>query len=252
MKKTITVIVGYARSGVTLLDRYLSSDKRLVCLSEINSRYACPTSPNTIQGQIKSWYNLDLDNDLSFIDAVCSLLALDKQLVVRDWSFGSFVPLSYNDFRPTMTLNTIDDLKNNGLDCNIVCLVRNPVDVWLSMNNSKKTFHDKDLGSLESFILDVQKRDIHIVRYEDFCINPNKILTKIYNALGLSIPNVSNLSKNVTGDINFMESSRGATLPIACSLPRRAYTQADAHFIVNNTRAKNIAKMLSYKDVFFE
>lgn len=45
----IDVMAGFVRCGVTLVNRYLASDNQLVCLAEINSRYTCPTEPNTVR-----------------------------------------------------------------------------------------------------------------------------------------------------------------------------------------------------------
>jgi hypothetical protein len=94
MKKNL-IITGYARAGITILNRCLSSDERLVCLSEINTKYTCPTQPNTPHQQVKDWYDIDI-LEKTTIEEISEILEYcernSKNLVVRDWSFGSFVP----------------------------------------------------------------------------------------------------------------------------------------------------------------
>jgi hypothetical protein len=247
------IIVGYARSGITVLNRCLSSDRKLVCLSEINSKYICPTQPNSPYQQAKDWYDLEIKIDQT-INEISELLGLTqknkKTLVIRDWSFGSFVPSRYNDFKPSNTLNTIDDITNKFPEVfNIICMVRNPIDVWLSMRYSERTFYDKNLDYLLKFTEDVIKRKIQIIKYEDFCREPKKILENIYSLIGIEPLKEIVFSNNVTGDINFPLSSRGSTYDHVKSLDRRKYTQEDYSFIKNNTKADLICELLGYEKI---
>lgn len=246
------VLVGFARCGITLVNRYLASDAQLICLSEINSRYVCPTAPNTVRDQLREWYNISIDQDSMLNETESALQyckAFDKTLLIRDWSFGSFVPLKYNNFQPTYTLNTIDDLETClDIKVNVFAVVRNPIDVWLSMNNSIKTFHDKELEHYSNFIEDVLKRNIPIFKYEDFCIDMNKTLEEMYKIIDTEMPSSLCLSSKVVGDINYPTTSRGAAENVARPLPRRSFTEDDSCFMNNHTHINEILRKLSYAE----
>jgi len=247
------IIVGYARSGITVLNRCLSSDKRLVCLSEINTRYICPTLPNSPHQQAKDWYGLEIKNTET-VNEISELLKYSenntKSLVIRDWSFGSFVPSRYNNFNPSNTLNTIDDLINKFPETfNVVCIVRNPVDVWLSMLYSERTFYDKNLDYLLKFTEDILRRKIKIIKYEDFCREPQKVLECIYSLINMEQPHDIKFSNNVTGDINFPLSSRGSSYNNIRYLERRNYSKEDYQFLKRDTKTDLICNLLGYDKV---
>jgi hypothetical protein len=173
----------------------------------------------------------------------------DKTLLVRDWSFGSFVPLKYNDFNPRKTLNTLDDIRTHlNTEVSVITIVRNPIDVWLSMKNSVKTFHDKKLEGYNNFVDDVLQREIPIFKYEDFCKNKNQMFNEIYKIIGKGMPTNLTLSTNVIGDINYPTSSRGARENNVCTLERRDYSEEDLLFMKENTYIKSILEKLSYEE----
>lgn len=248
----IVVIVGFARCGVTLVNRYLASDKQLVCLAEINSRYICPTEPNTVRGQLAEWYGTSIEEG-SVIEELKSTLELcsssGKTLLVRDWSFGSFVPLKYNGFDPVKTLNTLDDIEAYlGAEVSVLAIIRNPIDVWLSMNNSVKTFHDKKLEGYNGFVDEILQREIPVFKYEDFCKNKDQILDEIYKVIGKEMPDNLTLSPNVIGDINYPSSSRGASENNTCLLGRRSFTEEHLSFMKDQTYINDILQKLSYEE----
>ncbi len=243
------IVVGYARSGLTILNRYLAGDQRLICLSEVNSRYLCPTLPNDLRVQLKEWYDITLDSN-NFTGQVSEILEnytnQNRRLVIRDWSFGSFVPLRYNNLSPSNTLNTIDDIKTCSNEFEVVCIMRNPLDVWLSMNSSKKTFHDKELKYLLNFTKDVVRRKIKILKYEDFVADPENILDKLYGLIDMKRPENLTLSNKVIGDSNYPESSRGAHLNTAITLPKRPLSKEDHHFLTTQSHINEISNILGY------
>lgn len=250
MERKNLIIVGYARSGVTVLNRCLAGDDRLICLSEINTRVTCPTQPNKPFEQIKDWYGLNIKNG-AILDEIGEILNYSnntgKSLILRDWSFGSFVEFRHNNFKPTGTLNTIDDIRNRFPDqFEVVAITRNPIDIWLSMRYSEKTFYDKELKHLLSFVEDILERQIPIIRYEDFCSSPKKILDEIYKIIGIEPPEEILLSMNVIGDINYPSSSRGAALGKVIPLPRREMPNEDSIFLNEHTYAKKISNLLGY------
>lgn len=244
-------MVGYASSGITLLNRCFAGDSRLVCLSEINSRFLCPTPINTPQEQFNVWYQEKIPK-APMLEEIRRIRfcaeQMNRMLLVRDWSFGSFVPLKYNNFHPSRTLNTVDDLKSEFGSSNVVifCMVRNPIDVWLSMKSSPKAFHDKNLEFLFEFIQDVQARGIRIFKYEDFCEDSLGVINSMYSFLGLEKIKYIKLSDNVTGDTNDPGSSRGLLLNEATPLPRRLLTKGDKLFLLRETRARHVMEMLNY------
>jgi hypothetical protein len=246
------IIVGYARAGLTILNRYFAGDSRIVCLSEVNSKHLCPTLPNEPYVQLKEWYGASINsgnfhNQISEISRYCK--NQDKRLMIRDWSFGSFVPLRYNDFSPSKTLNTVDDLKSCLSSFETVCIVRNPVDIWLSMKFSKKTFHDKELEYLLQFTKDVLNRGLIILKYEDFVTNPKIFLEKLYRLIDMESPENILLSNQVIGDSNYPESSRGAHLNRVEKLSQRPLSEEDCLFLRNQTRANEISKILGYPEI---
>lgn len=246
------VIVGYARAGMTILNRYLAGDHRLICLSEINSRYLCPTIPNQPYEQMKLWYNIQINNG-SFADQVSEILeyclSKDKILCIRDWSFGSFVPIRYNNLNPPNTLNTIDDINTHFNKFEIVCMVRNPLDIWLSMRFSEKTFYDKQLKYLLEFTKDVIKRNIKIIRYEVFVVNPESTIDVIYKLVGIKKPINLTLSNNVIGDINYPASSRGTHLTKVALLPTRPLSKEDYTFLRSESHLNEISRILGYPEL---
>lgn len=249
----IIVLVGYARSGVTVLNRCLSGDDRLICLSEINSRFTCPTLPNTPSEQLHKWYNVKINRSstLSEIEAVSDFASSsDKTLIIRDWSFASFVPLEYNNFQPTKSLNTLHDITAHFHTKNVgsFAFVRNPIDIWLSMNNSVKSFHDMRLAFLKEFVLEIINKKIPIFKYEDLCLNTHRTLDDMYNIIGKKVPSKIHLSRNVIGDTNYPKSSRGANSDRINLLPRREITNEEKRFLKNETQAKEILELLAYSD----
>lgn len=247
--KKIFILIGYARSGITVFNRCLASDKRLICLSEINSRFQCPTFLNTPHDQLKNWYGIKIKRSTTLTEIEYIKKYADKKdkiLVIRDWSFGSFVPLKYNNFTPPQILNTIDDFTIQH-ETVPFCMVRNPIDVWLSMRDSPKTFHDKNLDYLYLFTKDVMKRQIPIFKYEDFCDNPINILEKVYESIGLHSINKIKFSNNVTGDVH-TSSSRGKNLNSVIKLTHRNLSIEDKNYLLSKTKIKEIMNMLNYSD----
>jgi hypothetical protein len=245
------IIVGYARAGLTIVNRYLTGDDRLICLSEINTKYICPTQPNTPHNQMKNWYNVNVTEQTileEIVDVLNYCEKKDKALVVRDWSFGSFVPSRYNNFNPSNTLNTVDDILGKFPErFEIICIVRNPIDIWLSMRYSEKTFYDKELKYLLQFTKDVLMRKIDILRYEDFCESPLSTIKKIYNKIKMVVPEKLELSNNVVGDTNYPSSSRGADQNQAIILDRRKITDEDYAFLKKETVIDEISDLLNYE-----
>lgn len=249
-QRTVILLFAFARSGGTLLNRYLAGDTSLVCLSEINSRYTCPTEPNTVSEQLRKWYSIEISRVDILTDINSALekcVRSGRNLVIRDWSFGSFVPLRYNGFIKSGKLNTYYDLTAlPNVRVVPVALMRHPFDVWLSMASSEKPFHDRKLEFYFSFCNEVVVNRIPRLTYEDLCHSPACFLANLYERVGLEFESVPLLSDRVTGDINFPRSSRGVLLDHAQQLYRRGYKADDLIFYKNETRGRQIESMLGY------
>lgn len=247
MTKTL-IVANYARTGGTLLNRILAADDRLVCLSEINSRFTCPTEPNTAHTQVRQWYQMDISGSTPLQQIVAVHKQCDEQnknLVIRDWSFASFVPLKYNNHNAPGTLNTIDGLQKH-FPLEAIGLVRNPIDVWLSMYHSSKTFHDRSLTYYRQFVEDLLRRDIPVIKYEDLTTDPRKVIGQLYTKIDTIPPATILLSDHVTGDINFSDQRRTLNKNAVTQPTRRQCTQDEKRFIREETECLKILDLLNY------
>lgn len=243
-------MMSYARSGGTLLNRCLAVLPNVVMLSEINAEATCPNSCNTINLQAKKWYDIDIKEE-GFIEAIGEIynycLLNDKKLIIRDWSFGSFVPSRYNNFEPSKTLYTLSLLSKH-FPTKAFAFVRDPVDVWLSMYYSKKTFYDVHLDYLFEFIDELYKSKIKTFRYEDFCSNPEQQMRKICDYCGLEFDkefvNKYKHNFNVCGDTDLKEPSRGVKQGEIKPLPRRPASADLMKNIDDNTKKNKIINLL--------
>jgi hypothetical protein len=249
--KPIVIMLSYARSGGTLLNRCIASLPNTLVLSEINVEALCPSSCNTIKEQAKKWYNLELKSE-GFIENIEEIykycISKNLTLVIRDWIFGSFVPSKYNHFKPSKSLATLDAIS---MVFSVIpfAFVRNSIDVWLSLQASPRTFYDKNLEFLYEFTKSLTNNKIKFFKYEDFCKNPIKEMKKICSYTEI---NYSNLFlnyadfKNVTGDTDLPEHSRGIEQGKIDLLPRRKSLNLFSDEINLKTRANEINQILKY------
>lgn len=251
--KPVVVMLAYARSGGTLLNRCIASIPGTLVLSEINIEALCPNSCSTIKDQAKKWYGLDLKSD-GFIENIKEVyeycLSNNLTLVIRDWTFGSFVPSRYNNFNPSKSLLTLEMISRS-FPVVSFAFVRNAIDVWLSLNASPRTFYDKNLEFLHEFVKCLVDKKIKIFKYEDFCSNPAQEIRKICDYIGVNYDDVFlNYAdfKNVTGDTDLPGSSRGIKKGEIGSLPRRKSFKLFSGEINLNTKAKEINKILEYRE----
>jgi len=163
------------------------------------------------------------------------------------------VPLKYNNMSPPNTLNTLDDMQDI---CHVktIALVRNPIDVWLSMKNSPKTFHDIHLNYLSLFVNDILNRQIPILKYEDLTKSPDSFMDQFYTHLNVTnystVTASKRLSKNVTGDIQFTDISRNYNKKLIQPIKRRPISAEDRTFLLNKTCASRIMELLGYDNIF--
>lgn len=249
--KNVIVMLSYARSGGTLLNRCIASLPNILMLSEINIEASCPNSCSSIKDQAKNWYGINLHSNgfLENIEEIYNYcLETGKTLVIRDWSFGSFVPSKYNNFSPSKKLATLEAIAQR-FPVIPFALVRDPIDIWLSFNASPRTFYDKNLEFLYEFSKSLISNGIKIFHYDDFCKDPEKVMYNICKYTGINysdkFKDFSNYFK-VTGDIDLPEHSRGIQEGKICLLSRREDYGNFAEVIKNDTKAPAINKMFKY------
>lgn len=249
--KPIIVMLSYARSGGTLLNRCICSLSNTLVLSEINVEALCPNSCSTIKEQVKKWYGLELRSD-GFMENIEEIyeycISKNFTLVVRDWTFGSFVPSRHNNFQPSKSLATFDVISKSFPIVSFV-FVRNAIDIWLSLKASPRTFYDKNLMYLYEFTKSLIDKNIKIFKYEDFCQNPVQEMKKICDYTGI---NYSDLFlnyadyKKVTGDTDLPNHSRGIKQEKIGLPSRRVTYKLYIDEINSNTKANEINRLLNY------
>lgn len=249
-EQPIIIILSYARSGATLLNRCLGVLPNVVMLSEINAEATCPNSCNTINLQAKRWYNIDI-KEHEFVKATQEIyshcLLNGKTLIIRDWTFGSFVPSRYNNFKPSKTLYSLS-LLSKYFPIKVFAFVRDPADVWLSMYYSKRTFYDINLDYLLEFINQLYKFKIKVFYYEDFCRKPEQEMKKICKYCGLEFDkdflHKYRYNFNVCGDTDSQEPSRGVSQSEIKALPRMATPINLMRKMDNDIRKNEIINLL--------
>ena len=258
----IYLIVVYARSGGTLLNRCLGVSKDAIILSELNplgsgSGQEKESSPMTVRAQAKKWYSIDIEEgnyiqEIEYLLAYCSENNL--KLIIRDWSFVGFKSLPQNEYLPSMTLNNYE-LLNQRFDVEPIVFIRNTFDVWLSM---KKPLINDFYESYLAFINAIVKLNCEIYCYEDLVNKSEETLLKICNSLDIKynddlIKHFSN-NMNVLGDLQNWNSStqsqRGLKLTKIEKLERRKINRRDYYNILN-LKISTLNHMLGYPCNYF-
>ncbi len=252
--KSIVVMLAYARSGGTLLNRCMASIPNVLVLSEVSVEALCPNSCSTIKEQAKKWYGLELKSS-GFVENINEIYKYCQSrgitLVIRDWTFGSFVPSRYNNFMPSKSLSTYNVLSKH-FSVKAFGLVRNSIDIWLSLQASPRTFYDKNLEFLYEFTKNLIDENIKFFKYEDFCNNPKKEMKAICDYVEIDY-NDHFLNyceyKNVTGDIDLPDYSRGIKQSEISLLSRRKSYNIFSNDISKNTRSHEINQLLNYDSI---
>ncbi len=246
----ITLIQAFARSGGTAVNRLISAHDDVISLSEIHSRTPCPTRLNTIHSQSKEWYGVEIspgnfESECRSIISHCD--KHNKNLCIRDWSFGSYVPLKYNNHSPPQELVTAADL-DKITKFTPLGIVRHPIDVWLSMKESAKTFHDTTLSHYLKFCQSLIAQGCEIIKYEDLCLHNSPKINELRTIVGIdpSVPIPSLITRNVTGDIDYPRFSRGVNELVLSKLPRRPSNFSEIEQIRNHTAAPEICRIFNY------
>lgn len=244
--KPISLIINYARSGGTLLNKYLHNIDNLVVLSESHPIHSTMMRKDlaNISIQAKEWYGINVKSS-NYIDQIFEIKNWcdenNKYLVIRDWSYIDFTESweNYNN-PPYKSVNL--ELLEKRFDVRKIAFVRDSIDVYLSRGVKINKFSRYYLKYVQ-FLL---ANKIKIFKYEDFCINPEKELDEILKELNITENGAKTLklfSNKVVGDINF---SRGNQLDTIVVLPRK-YTTFFNKYKINNDLDLNYSnKLLNY------
>lgn len=226
----IIVMICFARSGGTILNQCLGSLPNTLIISEVSPLAGNWRKGNifvgTIKEQAKYWYDIDLKSN-GFVESALELAEICKRdgrmLVIRDWTFGGYLPTK-NNLGPTPDrILSLEALENR---CEVLpfCFVRDPIDVWLSLTKRMaieiKTFFKQYL----KYIQDIKVRNITVFKYEDFVRRPEETIRQICQYAGLefsdSWKNYMSYGK-VIGDTVFDPHSRGRKAGTIKMIPRR-------------------------------
>jgi len=242
--KSTLVLINYARSGGTIFSRALSALPQVVLFSEVN-----PTlnALGNIRQQAKDWHNIEIA-DGTFEEMaqeaynVCS--ENEKQLVLRDFTFINFTPHALNQYKPKKEFEILSSLQNQ-IPLRPIALVRNAIDVWIS-RGCPPEFSVHYLDYVQALV----DSNIKMYKYEDFCKNPNQMLREMCNDIGLTFhPQAiekATFIRNITGDTDLRNNSRGNLLNKIKPLPRQRLPQFLIDAIAADIHMKKANALLGY------
>lgn len=184
---SIAIMICYARSGGTLLNRCLGAMPNTVVLSEVNPLGGggqIGLGVDCVRRQAKEWYQIDLRGN-SFQEAIVDLHDIcqrtGRKLIIRDWPYVNFVPLSNNQNHPPNRFLILEALQPL-LPVQTFGLVRNGIDVWISRKTPKpQDFFPQYLR----YVLALKSAVPSIFRYEDLCRSPDGVMRDVCDSIGL-------------------------------------------------------------------
>jgi hypothetical protein len=228
------LMICYARSGGTLLNRCLGSLPGVLMLSEVNpQRRESPDNPlKAVQAQARDWYGYALKSG-TYAEGVMELARKceedGRSLLIRDWSVIDFVPMKENDFKPSRSFSNLQCLKALG-DVRPFAFVRDPIDVWISNGSHREFF-----GGYRRYAEALSELDVPIFKYEDFCQDTAVLLKEICQCLGISYSDhwrEFSGYQRVTGDVRTQKhTSRGLAEKDIRKFPRRRIPRANIEWV---------------------
>lgn len=253
---TVIIMIGFARSGGTVLNQCLGCLPNVVILSEVNplggGSGKTPVSYQTVKEQAKNWYQIELESD----DFIENILELEKicankgqYLIVRDWTFVNFTSLINNNWNPPNMLLTIETLERK---CDLIpfAFVRDSIDVWISRGTpNAKDFFDSYIRYIQA----IAGKNIPVFKYEDFCINPDKVIREVCEITGLKYSNsYEQYTKydRVNGDIQIL--SRGREQGAIKLLPRKLIAKEKIIELNQCTQMIKANSLLGYPTSYYD
>ncbi len=219
------VMICYARSGGTILNRCLAAMPAVAVLSEVNPLAAGGDDApplEAIQRQLRQWYQIDAPGDsfAQLIDeAHRQLESKSMHLIVRDWPYVNFAPHPCNDQSPPNRLLTVEAL-SAGREPKLFGFTRDAIDVMLSSNRQS----DRDAQQYLAYVKALQATGAPLFKFEDFCRDPEAVLRRICQAIDIPFdPRWSEFDRvdQVRGDVSVKGGSRGARAHNIAPLPRK-------------------------------
>lgn len=253
----IVLMICFARSGGTLLNRCLGSLPNVVIMSEVNplggGGSKTPNSPRTVREQARHWYGIDVSSE-DFTDSIVELSGIcessGKRLVVRDWTFVNFVPTSQNEYTPANRLLSLESLEKR---CKVIpfAFVRDTIDVWISRGTPPL---GQFCSEYSRYIDAIVKRGIPIFKYEDFCHNPDRVMQNICNYCNLqynhSYRNYFSFD-TVSGDVQSNRPSRGAIKSSILPLRRKLISRSLIAKIEGCHELRGVNELLGYPTSYY-
>ena len=228
------LMISYARSGGTVLNRCLASLPSVVMLSEVNPDRADDGSAacKTVKDQARAWYGIDLRSN-GYLDNVIELTRLcegdGRVLVIRDWPVINFVPTEENHRTPAGRLTALELLRRHG-EVRAFGLVRDAIDIWIS-NGRRRNF----FGGYRRYVDALTAAGIPLFQYESLAADPAPILRRICETLGVTYTDDWRAFAGwtrVTGDVRTPgHTSRGLKHRTIRVLPRRRIPAAEIRWV---------------------
>lgn len=251
----LVIVLAYARSGGTLLNKCLASNPNNVVLSEVNPLgggwgQRKENSFTTPGEQAYHWYGIRLLNS-GFLESIIELNEIcqqnGKNLIIRDWSFVNFSPHALNEYEPPNKFLTYELLK----DCQpkVIGYVRNSVDVWLSRGRKNLTSFATEY---DCFIKTLFSTTTSIYKYEDLTREPVEFINKLHLACNLGSYQLNETQalaqSNVNGDTQLGKQSRAYNLNKIKSLPRRSINKKEIKELILNGKLLSLNRLMGYSN----
>jgi len=192
MKPKLRIFSNLARTGGTLVSRCLGSMERIALLSEIHPFGSQVSDTFNILSQARKWYQVPdkevLGNKRYNFNEITRLIAeaLEEkglQLIIRDWVHVDFMAVPFLE-QPYYHSRLVEFLEKD-FDIVQFHLVRHPVPQWFS-TDKLAIIHGR--LSLEQYLEGHYRyaelcRQNGFIRYEDFTVEPERIMQIICDAL---------------------------------------------------------------------
>jgi hypothetical protein len=206
MMKKISIIHTMAKSGGTVVCKCLGPMDGVAMLSEIH-----PKGPYFVRGafnenmsyqfsplvQAAQWFGFGSLSDINkgivfggdneFVGSINQIVTYaeqqNKRIVIRDWSH---IDVIGKPFCPPIREDSLGKLLKPHFEVDECALLRHPLKQWLSMQ-SRDAYKTTSLNEYLSGYLAYLKiyKDIPWVKYEEVVENPNEMLGKICQHLGI-------------------------------------------------------------------
>jgi hypothetical protein len=249
----VILMIAFARSGGTVLNKCLGSLPDVLMLSEVNPLGGgwgldLEQSATSVKAQAKEWYQIALRSD-DYLEGILELekicLQDGKNLVIRDWTYINYFPDQANDYHPPEKLLAYDSLNPH---CDLIpfVFVRDSIDVWISRGlPSAKSFFKHYLNYIEDVV------EFPSYKYEDFCEKPGQVIREICHQTGLpydeSWKNYQDY-QNVHGDVQTNILSRGRRMGGINPLPRKLISPNKIKEVNQNSDMKKANQHHSYPE----